>query len=230
MSVMSDLVERYRRLTPVSARPDNPDEDDAIVQTWFSEGAAIINNRLGTTTQVATAVTLVAGQSVYDLPAGWKRVDRIIPKRDWPMREFLGVPVVPTTPPLGVLPNGQEVTESIDLINRMSRYAVDKEIENGWRIRAGKLIIEFSFLPGSVILVEGSIRDGDVEHVPAEHYDLLVIFVRWKAIEAQIHSLATTASIQGEGTAARAIGQLSALRNTLLADWRNGVSGLEGSF
>lgn len=228
MSVLEDLIEKYKKLVPVDARPDNSDEDDALITGWFGDGASIINGRIGTTTQVSTTITLVEGQADYDLPGSWRRLTQVIPVRPG-VTQVLGVPVnIDTVGAMGYLPSGQEITPGMDMINRIHRAQADDEVTYGCRLFAGKLRVEFRFSAGDQIRVEGLKSNRNVEDVPEDYWDLLVTYVRLQSIEAQIPILAATAATDGSGMQQRALGQLNAHRNVLLSKWRAGVAGIEG--
>ncbi len=139
----------------------------ARVKTWMNEGLSrIARNMTVPGLEATAAVTTVAGQSAYSLPADDVRVTSL---REPSRRETLEA--------VGI----QEIDEARTASGRPANYAVFADQLVLYPIPDGVYALELRYLKGATALL----NDADTPSLPPEYVDLLVTYARYKLYRAE---------------------------------------------
>lgn len=201
------LIESLKIHAPTGVElPRDPDTNgvhEPTITRWVQEAAKKINERRGVTTILETEITTVRDQQDYTLPVGTRRVKQIVRGRYAPtnVNSVLGVPINAAGLSLpmqigSVLPSGQYVDSSLDLISRQQSQRARREDE--WEVFEGKIRLHFPTVDDEVIRVRYEKIDTDVSVLPVDYFDTVLLYLRYMTLDWFLAKNPLSISQQGD--------------------------------
>ena len=158
---------------------DSNDIDEDTITRWAEDAAQTINERRGKTTLKEVVLTMVADTTEYDLPSDCREVKRIVRRHATVQSStILGIPsqgINLGMGPYGTLPTGQEVTPSIDAINR--GRLVNTAREDEFELIGGQIRMLFPIEAGEEIKVRYTAVDRSFENLSDDRYTMILDYI-----------------------------------------------------
>lgn len=172
--------------------PSNNTIAEDIIAVWADDGAEQINERRGRTTLKETTITTVESVQTYTLPTDCRIVEGIIRNQLAPAsgNTILGIPVTAAgmpVPPIGLgmlygqIPSGQEISPSLDLINRQRLSAMRREDQ--WEIISGAIRFLFPIIAGEGIVLRYRAVDRSYDTFGSDKIEPLVGYLLFKNMD-----------------------------------------------
>lgn len=189
---LNDIISELETYSPLGiVLPRDSDTNEVkqdTIDRWAKDITQQINQRRSKTTLKEATIVLVEGVQDYSLPGDCRTVKSIV-RNDGnprPTREFGG-----TDPFMGgafagfgFLPTGQDISPSLDLIQRQQLRRVHQEDE--WEMIGGKIRFNFCIAPDEKVRVVYEAIDRDFTLLPDDHFSLVIDYCRWAVLDWHI--------------------------------------------
>lgn len=211
--------------------PDTNEVDSATIERWVGDAAQKINDKRAKTTLKEYVLTTVADVQDYDLPSDCRTVSRITRSSLNTRTQVLGVPIDALGGgfvgygAFGLLPSGQEVTGSIDLINRQRAAMIKRE--DDWEIFGGRIRLNFPVDDGEQINVEYRAIDRNLASLPDERFDLVLTYCLVKNLEWYIQRHAISVVQTGDSLTQNSLAAMIRIKADMEAAWVAGLNSIQ---
>lgn len=230
MSVDLDtLIDELKDRCPVGVELPRSSSTNAIsttvIERWAKDAAGEINKRRRKTTRQETNITTVANTQEYDLPAECRKVIEIIRSHVADTYETLGVPNQSHTLGLanfGSLPSGQEVSASLDLINRQRVNRMRRE--DAWEHVGTQIRLMFAIQANEVIRVIYEVVDRTLASVPADRFELVMTYLLLRTLDRHIGRQGANIIVTGDSLATDAMTVLNGQKLQKQDEWTTGLN------
>lgn len=226
MTVARDkIVELVREQLPVGVLQ----KSNELLYLWIEDACDEVMLRIKRTTIMEAEITLVEGQYTYNLPEGCTRVQDILLQGARDGSDFFpGIPSdqLPNvvSGPFAMLPSGQSISPSLDLIARQDRARNDREVQ--FRTLGGKLVIDFLPESGKKVTLVYEGTDRDAENLPRKHWSAVIKKCMAEAIGVGVVNMAMSGDAVGDHLASVNVGELRRQKQDLDKEWERYLGGL----
>jgi len=231
---LNELIDALKIHSPDGVEiPRNQDDNqphEPTIARWAADAAQAINAKRGRTTSLETTITTVDGTTDYAMPTGCREITRI--RRDHGTtggpREVAGIPVnayMSGMVPFGTLPSGQQMSASLDFLNRQQLGAVQRE--DTFELRGEKVRFLFPIRDGEQIIVRYEVVDRDLESIPEDRFELVLAYLKMKNLKWFIDKQGAAIAVDGDRLAGDSIMVLMRRMRDLDNEWTEGLNAIQ---
>lgn len=222
--VMQAIVMFCSRQLPTALLP----KDNELVTHWIEDATEEIQGRRRKTTMIEVDFPLLADTQVYDLPADCVQVHDLVvqgqelnPRRGifqgFPLQAYAGQPY-------GMLPNGQRVTGSVDLIQRMD--ATRETREYSWRVEGTTLVLDRDLGEARNARLIYIARDRDPATLPKKYWELIATYVCFKACAMAILKASAEGDFNAEAMMRMNLEAIRKQKDDYEGEWKRKLSAI----
>ena len=203
---------------------DTHEINEDVIERWAKDAAGEINKRRRKTTRKETEITTTENQQEYDLPDDCRRVTNIIRAHSSDTYEILGVPQhgdALGVASFGTIPTGQEISGSIDLINRQKLGRMKRE--DGFEHIGTQVRLLFVVQAAEKVRVIYEAVDRSLESVPEDRFELVMTYLVFRTLDRHLGRNSVNIVADGDSLATES---LTAMRGQMLTKQDEWFSGL----